>query len=334
MEKRKIQKTGGSSLSITLPKKWTDNAKLQDKDEVFIYQNFGNVILQPGFAKQNVIKALFPIDNISKKRLFRELIAYYLSGANEIVIQSQKITPEQRNEIRNLTNAFIGFEIVDESTEEIVIKNILDDTKFPIPQRIEKMFAITKTMFEGTLRAFSENDKLLAQDIIERDFEIDKLHRAIIRQFHSLISFKVFEEELGITYIDSHYYENISTQIERIADHAVKIAKAIIVTPEKELEKIVATKSLIAITEKIIAMLDDASRIVEKLDSELAHEVLDKGDELEKAIMLMLKRRQQSEIHLVEVITEDSFDRIKGYIMNIAEMTIDQSILRNELFQK
>lgn len=333
MEKRKLQKTGGSSLTITLPKKWTGNLKLRDKDVINVYsQKIGNLILHPASSKQNSTKAEFKIDDLPKERLIRELISHYLSGANQIVIKSQKITLEQRSEIRNLTNAFIGFEIIDESTQEIVIKNILDDTKFPIPQRIEKMFLIAQTMFKDTFIAFSQNDKLLAEDIIERDFEIDKLNRTITRQFHSLISFKIFEEEIGIDYIDLNYYEKISNQIERIADHVVKIAKSIIATPDETLKKVASSKNLVKVTQKMIAILVDAAMIVEKLDKQLAHEVLDKNHEVEKIITMKKHPKSEAyqEVYQIEIITDDSFDRIRGYIMNIAEMTIDQSVLQVE----
>ncbi len=331
MEIRKLQKTGGSSLTITLPKKWLDRSKLQDKDAVAVHGlDAGYLLLKPSITTQ-VQKAIFAIDGLDANTLLRELIAYYLSGTDEIVIRSQNINSEQRNWVRNLTNAFIGFEIVDESAKEITLKNIFDDKKFTIPQRIDKMFTITETMFEDSLKALSENNTTLAQDIVGRDFEIDKLHWAIVRQFHSLISFKLFEEEIGITFIDLHYFEMVSTQLERIADHAVKIANAIIETPQENLQSIAKSKNFKMITEKIIAMLHDTAFMVKSLDTNMAHKILDQSKEVELAITV--EKRHYAKSNLVEIITEDSFDRIRGYIMNIAEMTIDQSVLQRELQQ-
>ena len=98
-------------MSLTLPKKWTDSLKLKDKDSIAAYsQSSGNLILHFS-AKNGTSRTRFNIFGLTGERLLRELIAHYLSGADEIVAYSTKISSEQRNEIRNLTNDFIGFEI-------------------------------------------------------------------------------------------------------------------------------------------------------------------------------------------------------------------------------
>jgi len=324
MEIRKLQLTGGSSLAITLPKKWVDHFGLKSKDTVVIYsQKSGALIIQPARHKKQLLKTVLKIDDFTKDMLTREIIAHYISGSDEVTIKSKKITHDQRNRIREVSHSLIGYEIIDESSEEVSIKNIFDATKFPIIQNVGKMFVITKSMFNDAIKAIAQNDKPLARDVIDRDFEVDKLQLAIMRQFYTLIQGREYDEEIGLSQMDLNYYENVATQLERIADHAVKIAKAVI-TASKKLESI-ASPYIKNIAKKVLPLLEYSEEMVQKLDKILAHKILSKNPEIE-SILSVDKAAKSFE----EIIVADSLDRLRGYVMNIAEITIDQSIAKKK----
>ena len=321
MEIRKLQLTGGSSLAITLPKKWVDHFGLKSKDTVVIYsQKSGSLIIQPARYKEQLLKTVLKIDGLTKDMLTRELIAHYISGSDEVTIKSKKITRDQRNRIREILQSLIGYEIIDESSEEVFIKNIFDATKFPIIQNVEKMFVIVKSMFNDAIKAITQNNNPLASDVIDRDFEIDKLRLAIMRQFYALIQGRVYDEEIGLSQADTNYYEHVATQLERIADHAVKIARTVI-TADKKSESLVSSR-LKNIVKKILPLLEYSEEAVRELDKTLAHIILEKNPEIERTFLL--DRDVKS---FEEMLVVDSLDRLRGYVMNIAEITIDQAIV-------
>ena len=324
MEIRKLQLTGGSSLAITLPKKWVDHFGLKSKDTVVIYsQKSGSLIIQPARYKEQLLKTVLKIDGLTKDMLTRELTAHYISGSDELTIKSKRITRDQRNRIREILQSLIGYEIIDESSEEVFIKNIFDATKFPIIQNVEKMFVIVKSMFNDAIKAITQNNNPLASDVIDRDFEIDKLRLAIMRQFYALIQGRVYDEEIGLSQADTNYYEHVATQLERIADHAVKIARTVI-TADKKSESLVSSR-LKNIVKKILPLLEYSEEAVRELDKTLAHIILEKNPEIERT--LLLDRDVKS---FEEMIVVDSLDRLRGYVMNIAEITIDQAIVKEK----
>ena len=97
MEIRKLQLTGGSSLAVTLPKKWADHFGLKDKDSVIIYtQTSGSLIIQPARFKERMLKTVLKIDGLTNDMLRRELMAHYISGSDEVKIVGQKITQDQK----------------------------------------------------------------------------------------------------------------------------------------------------------------------------------------------------------------------------------------------
>src|SRR3989338_222525 len=321
MEIRKLQLTGGSSLAITLPKKWVDHFGLKSKDTVVIYsQKSGSLIIQPARYKEQLLKTVLKIDGLTKDMLTRELTAHYISGSDEITIKSKRITRDQRNRIREILQSLIGYEIIDESSEGVFIKNIFDATKFPIIQNVEKMFVIVKSMFNDAIKAITQNNKPLASDVIDRDFEIDKLQLAIMRQFYALIQGRVYDEEIGLSQADINYYERVATQLERMADHAVKIARTVI-TADKKSESLVSSR-LKNIVKRILPLLEYSEEAVRELDKTLAHIILEKNPEIERTFLL--DRDVKS---FEEMLVVDSLDRLRGHVMNIAEITIDQAIV-------
>jgi len=87
-------------------------------------------------------------------------------------------------------------------------------------------------MFGDAMKALTSKDIALAQDVIGRDLEVDKLNFIIIRQFHSLITGKTSDEATGLGLVDCNYYSFVAAQIERIADHTIKIARTIVAVPK------------------------------------------------------------------------------------------------------
>lgn len=325
MEIRKLQKTGGSSLTLTLPKKWINLLGLRDKDSVrVIFDKNGLLIIQPTNEKHQMIRSALPIDNLTNNMLIRELIAHYISGTDEIIISSKQIAQDQRRKIREAFQLLIGFEIVDESATKILVKNVFDATKFPISQSIEKMFHITKSMIQDSCKALFYHDKLLANDVRDRDFEVDKLYLIITRQLHILMRNKTSEEALGLGAGDLYYYEDIAVQLERIADHAVKIS--LIVALDATTEQSLYIPPSQEIIEEISSLIDQAECMVEKQDATLAHKILDANEQVVKVTSPYISLERET--LMLQIIAEDSLDRIRGYIMNMAELTIDQNVAK------
>lgn len=322
METRRLQKTGGSSITVTLPKKWIEKNGLTDKDLLKVsYSDSAILVLQPLTNKKIISRSRIKLDGLTDKMLVRELIAHYISGVDDITLQGVRISPEQRTKIRELSNFLTGFEIIDESAEKIIMRNIFDPSKFPVHKNIEKMFFTTISMFKDALNALMENDKALATDVIQRDYEIDKLYLVIKRQEHSLEYNKISQEEIGLNLSDLHYYKDVATQLERIADHAVKITRAVENFDKKSVH---LSSSFTNAADKITILLNKSQDMVKKMDRKLAHEILDRNSEIKKLTINFDKMRPE-EMFILNLI-EDSFDRVRGYTTNIAEITIDQSV--------
>jgi len=69
-------------------------------------------------------------------------------------------------------------------------------------------------------------------------------------------------------------------------------------------------------------LLKDVEAMVRHMDKATAHKILDSDDELERLIYSSKRMKLSYE----GAIVEDSLDRLRGYLMNIAELTIDYAV--------
>lgn len=315
MERRKLQATGGSSLTLTLPKTWINRLKLKSKDEVLINTAGSTLLVKPAAQHKQEIVIDISVDQLPDEWFLREMIGAYIAGADKIVLRSQRITPEQNQAIRQAVQLLFGFEILEETSRKIVARTVLDDAMFPVSESTLRIFMITHGMFVDSLKAAQAGDKDLATDIKQRDYEVNKFLHAIKRQFQEILSGKV-EGNLA----EVSFYRNIAVQLERVGDHAVKIAE---LASTDRTDPVKLSGTFPVIQEAIHRLLKDVESMVRHLDKQQAHKILDSDAELEKLIYSSKRMKQSYE----GAIIEDSLDRLRGYLMNVAELTIDYAIM-------
>ena len=315
MEKRKLQATGGASLTLTLPKAWVSDSGLRSKDQVLVIPDGKALIIKPVSAQASENKVSINVDGMTEAWLARELVSAYISGADKITFRSKKISPVQRQIIQKVLQLLFGFEILEETSKKVYIKNIFDEAKLSVPESTQKIFLIARTMFEDALKAAAAGDKNLALAIEQRDLEVNKLLSVVRRKYYSLLKGK---GEGSVTELG--YYVDVAIQLERIGDHAVQIAKVAAASAAP----LSPYTNFHAIEAQVSSLFDDAEKVVHSLDKSLAHKILDQDEALRHLIGGPKRAKKSSE----RLLIENSLDRLRGYIMNIAELTIDYSFTR------
>lgn len=246
IETRKVQKTGGSSYIVSLPKPWIEKNNIEKKDTLGIMaQPDGNLLITPKINSEDVLKKkeIITDDYDDYNFLFRVLISSYIMGFSKIILKSsKKFEPFIRNCIINFTKIAIGPEIVEETNTYLLIKDLLDPKEMPFEKTIKRMYILTEGMHNDAIRALKTKDKDLADEIIGRDDEIDRLHWLIGRQSNIVLRDIILSQKMGITLEDANYYQQMSRYLERIADHAVKIARNVKILLEKGVRKEIIDK--------------------------------------------------------------------------------------------
>lgn len=253
IETRKVQQTGGSSYIISLPKEWIVKHGIEKKDTLgIISQPDGNILITPNINSEELEKTKkFVVDEITTYNyMFRLLIGAYLMGYSKIeIISSKKFEPFIRDCITEFTQIAIGPEIIEESNTHILIKDLLNPKEMPFHKTIKRMYILAESMHNDAINALKNNDKELANEVTRRDNDVDRLHWLIGRQSSIVLSDIILSQKMGITLQQANHYQLISRFLERIGDHAVKIAKNALKLMDKEIDP------------KIIQKMTEASKI-------------------------------------------------------------------------
>ncbi len=229
MEIRRVQMTGGSSFSITLPKEWITSLHIKKNDPLGIYiRSDGTLLLTPKMMQEQLQKVKeFDTSHISKPTyLLQLLIGAYISGYSSIKITSpDRMATAVRNIIRSFTQLAIGPEVIEETDTSVILKDLHNPAEMPLDRTIKRMHIIVKGMNEDAMRALKTNDTALASDVLSRDNDIDRLHWLVARQFNTLLQNVSLAEKMNISIEMASTCFLISKIIERIGDHVVRITQ-------------------------------------------------------------------------------------------------------------
>ncbi len=87
---------------------------------------------------------------------------------------------------------------------------------------LEEMFNLTISTVKEALQSLDHNDKEAARHVVEKEEEIDKMERKLRKQHILRLNEGICSGQAGIVYVD------IVSNLERIGDHAVNIAEAVL----------------------------------------------------------------------------------------------------------
>ena len=313
IETRKVQQTGGSSFIISLPKAWINKHGIEKNETLGILsQPDGNLLITPQIDTEKIlkIKEIMVDDFKDNNFLFRSLIGAYIMGFSKIIIKSsKKFEPFIRDSITNFTQIAIGPEIVEESNNIIVIKDLLNPKEMPFEKTIRRMYILVHDMHFDAIKAFETGDKELAKEVIKRDNNVDRLLWLIGRQSHVVLRDIILCQKMGITLEQASHYHSMSKFLERIGDHAVRIAKNVLLIDYQKIDK------------DLIKSIFSAS----KLSLELLNRSLDAW--LQKNIILANENIECIK-ELISVTEKISLNSINSAELSIAIGYIIESIRR------
>ena len=338
---RKIQFTGKSSYIVSLPKEWIKDQGIKQGDQVSVVRQGSSVIeIKPvnlgRRAKQDAATLVITSED-DKHTITRKLIALYFLRYKTINVKPKngRIDPNQRIAIRNTVKKILmGAEITADSTNEITIQVLINLVELSIDGAFKRMLHLSKAMQNDALLALRENNKELAQEVLNSDDDVDRFSFYIIRQLTIAIENSYMLEEMGFTNArDCMGYRIVVKNIERLADHAVSLSQDILdfenTIPDKIIDKIqeLSDFSLNVIDDTCLALFKNDYAGAEKSIAE-SHNI----SKYEKKVIELLKtvKNEETAFRVRRII--ENIRRISEYASDIGEVVLNINV--EKLIQK
>jgi phosphate uptake regulator len=333
-ERRKIQFSGKSSCMITLPKRWVREMGLQQGYSVTITrQGNGSILVSadPALPKNEKREALLTFSTKdSPESVFRKIASLYVLGYDIIRVKPSgpSFTPSQRDLIATqVRKRLVGTEVIFDSRDSIALQVLLRDAELSVEHALKRMLLISTGMLKDATQLLETQNNAQAEEVIQRDDEVDRFCLYAFRQLNSSIAREPATDN-ALQPLDLLGYIQIARILERSGDNAVIIAREALES-NKPLDggAYARVANMSTFTSELLNL---ALLSLFKRDFKAADEVIDKSKSFAymEADLLDEVRAMTSPDQRSLPVVVDSLRRMVDYSKDVAEIVLDLTVER------
>jgi len=327
METRKVQVTGGSTYTVSIPKEWATENGIGGGSVVEFHPEGETLLLTPQRDDEKV-EGTLDITGLAGEELMRAVVTMYVSGFDIVTLETAQVTAAQRRTIRDATQGLVGLEVIGETSERVRLQDLLDSSELSMHNAITRMRLVSTTMLADAVAALVEDDDELAADVVQRDDDVDRLWSMVSRVFRSVLRDPSAAASIGLDRETAFDYHSSARQLERVADHAAKIATHAQTLGEPPADAADALEALLAEATDIVemgmdALLEDDSERATELANDARQRVV-RIDELARAADDTIRQLEPQQAQLLGLVV-DSLSRSADYGGNVAETALQNA---------
>ena len=333
MLRRNLVRLGKSSLVISLPKKWVERQNLKPGDEIVIFMEEPNGLRIVPLSKVKGDKEeplIINIDKISDEGLLETIIVgSYVVGKDPLIVKSEiGIKSNHFKAIRKVINGIRGFEILHQEPKKLVIKSIIDASKFSPPELIDRMHSLLLSMVKYVERALVNKNREYLDEVVYGEDELDRIFLTSLRMLattfrkadtcgkrESILNLALYHEVIEVLEMSADLLEELAKKIKMVFDDLV----------QKEFERKLLTNMLQEIR-------DNLSRAIQALmnqDITLANKAIATYMILrERYLGLEDKLSMSTKDVIMNVVLRDVVSRLL-HILKLVKLIASLSIFRS-----
>lgn len=325
MDLRKVQRTGGGTFFVCLPKEWANRVGLRKSSHVALSETpDGRIILDAKYSAERT-----PLVSVIRPSplLDREIMGKYLLGYDIIQIETgDRMTSEDRELIKKSASRLVGLEIIEEDYSKIVVQFLLEPSAIPPDKILQREYSIASSMHRDAITALIEGDGHLAKLVSGRDIEVNRLYFLLVRILRTIIQSPGLSEKLGILPIDCLDYRLTASLVEAIGDKSAQLAEVATELSGAKLSKDL-TQLLLRIHNVAFDTHESAMRAMFSRDIALAEALRDKRKVIEslEGEVKALMHKHYSDIEPQVLAAVSCMRQIHGHGVDIADLVMPKT---------
>lgn len=329
METRKVQLSGGTTFTVSLPKSWANEHKIDTDSLLYLRpKSDGTLVIKTSGEESSNRETTIDVSTYDARGARETLVAAYMVGFDRITLVDRgEFDDDTRRELTGAAADLTGITVDETTATRIVIRSLIDASEISVRKSVVRLRLVTLAMHRDATTALTESDDELARQIVSRDTEADKLFALVTRYFRRALQDLEIVEQLGLSRPELFEYYYVARQCERVADHAEKRARFAL-----ELDEPLSTqfaRDYVELSDRALTLVDNASNVVlGDAGIEMAYQSIPDCDELvadiqayEQSLYSDLERQSAYECGILL----DSVRRTAQYGANIAEIAIQRS---------
>ncbi|RLF16034.1 MAG: hypothetical protein DRJ97_02295 [Thermoprotei archaeon] len=309
VESRKVQVGAGGSYLLVLPKDWARKVGLKrgDRLDVLVEEDGSLRVLPPSIKKVALREAELSLEEVGGSQwLDRSIKAAYMQGCDVIsIVSKDRIPPDLKKTIRSTILDLVGMEVADVQPNKVVLRILVDPTKFPLKELKERAFSLLLSMIKDLISSLEEGEKGYAHDVLDREAEVTKLYRLMIRQSvlairdrdiakaigverleDNITNVMIARDLLQLTFLNARLAKSVLALNERVPSGVSELILNMFKTVYSMIERVFKAASLNDLTEAHNVI--DHMEKVRSMDSEVMRSLLHAPVDIETALTLTM----------------------------------------------
>lgn len=323
METRKTQLTGGSTFTVSLPKEWAKEIGLETGETLRLFPRDRTVVVEPATDDADRWETAVDLGECSGTTVDRLVRALYTAGFDRITFTDTDDLGDEQRALAAAARRYIGLETLESTPAQTTLQSLLDSGTVSIDQSTVQLQQVALSMHSDAVRALLDADVDLAEHVVERDRQVDRLYAMISRHFQRSLVTPRETAALDLDQAELYAYQTTARQLERIGDHAEKVAD-LATQFERPPSPALADEIESAAASSRQIVEGAASAVVGDNGVAAAHDALDRRDELTTRLTDLERELHEGDVaesHLI-ALALDSLTRTAEYGGNIAETAL------------
>jgi len=217
--RRKVQLTGGSTYTVSIPKEWAGEYEIEPGAHVELYERGEQLVVSTDSDDDH--STTVSAGERPPAAVAGSVAAAYVAGCDEVRVEKLQ-EGAQRRAILRMIRQFAGLEVMAEDADSMTARTMLDAGTLSPEQTLSQIERTTLEMHAGAIDAVVDADGDAGDLVATQDDDVDRLFALVARGFQqSLVDPAV---TMGDDTLTPFEYYMAARQLERVADHAEKIA--------------------------------------------------------------------------------------------------------------
>jgi phosphate uptake regulator len=332
---RKVQLSGGTTYTVSLPKSWATEHGIGTGSVLSLHPNGDGSLLVETTAERDADDRTTTVDvsTDDDETIKRRVRAIHAVGFDEAtLLDTTGHPPERRQVVERALSGLSGFELLEATDHRMRLTNLIDADNVDVRKSTLRLRLVMLAMHRDAVSALVDHDVDLARQVIDRDEEADKLFAMVTRHFRRSLYDLHEVEKLGLSREELFEFYYVARQFERVADHAEKVAEFVL-DPDATVPDDYADR-IEALADDARAVVDDAAdAVLTGAGVEAAAAALAARDDLRDRIEALDRdlydHDDAGEAYVLGLLL-DSLRRTADYGGNVAAVAVQQATRRTD----
>ncbi|MBV0924319.1 phosphate uptake regulator PhoU [Halomicroarcula limicola] len=333
METRKIQQVGGGTYTVSLPKEWAETADIEPGSVVDLHTHIDGVLVVQAQERdaETTGHVALSVPHAGPACIERALRAAYAAGVEALTFEAPDgFDDDRRRAVEQVARTLSGVTVTESTATTVTVRTLLDASEVSIQQSVRQLRFVALSMHRDATAALT--DPAVAAGDADRDDRADRLYAMIDRYFQRALVRLDEVDALGLTRSELFVCWTTARELERVADHAERIAATAEAMDVEAVDDETA-EEVASLAETARGIVEDAVRAaVGDADVTAARAALHARDALRDDVEALDRRLFESEAaayRLTRVL--DSVARTAEHGGNVAELALRTAIRTGEL---